>query len=386
MIARRRVKFFIIFVLALVIMLLPAAAYSERDSDDDLSPQVINGRKYKIGYIESDEFVNYPPSFYYILKGLEDIRWLKGIDGVPYEEGQLDTKTMWDYLSTNDVSDYLEFVPDFHYSLAYIDDEQKEQLVSRLSSNEVDLVIVLGTDAGNMIADTAHSVNSMIFSVTDAVLAGISETYEYSNKENIWAHTDPARFERQLRVFYDIFNFKKLGIVMEDSDIARAFTPVNNINDLSEEYGFETVIKYVDMPKDSSDIDRYKEELARAYDEISDEIDAFYITVAEINAEWLKELLEPFYEKRVPVFSQLGGQEVAKGALMSINVTSFEEIGQFGAVRIAQVLKGEKPGNLVQEFVSTPRIDINLGVADRINYPVSFDLLLVADKIYLEIE
>jgi len=384
--AGKFIKLITIFMLVAAIAIIPATASSEKKTEVDLSPQINEGRKFRIGYIESAEFVNYPKSFYYILKGLEDIQWIKNLDGIPFEEGQKVTKSMWDYLSSNDVSDYLEFIPDFHYNLEYMDDEQKANVISKLSTENIDLVIVMGTGAGKMVADADHDVNSMIFSVTDAVTAGISENYDYSNKRNIWAHTDPERFERQLRVFYDLFKFKKLGIVMENSDSSRAFTPVNELDKLSKEYGFETIIKYVDMPKDTSDYDRYKNELARTYDDFSNEVDAFYITVAAINTDWVEELLQPFYLKKIPVFSQLGGQEVAKGALMSINVSSFSEIGQFGAARIVQVLKGENPGQLVQKFVSTPQIDINLGVADKINYPVSFDLLLVADKIYLDIE
>lgn len=375
-----------IVILVLLVVLLPMQVSSKENTGSALSARRDDGGKFRIGYIESSEFVNYPISFYYILKGLEENGLIRSLEGIPFTEGQKVTKTMWDYLSANDVSDVLEFIPDFHYNLEYMDDAQRASVMAKLAVEDIDLVIVLGTVAGSMVAKAEHDVSAMVFSVTDAVSAGIAANYDNSGKDNIWAHTDPERFERQLRVFHDLFKYKKLGYVMENSDSAKAYTPVKEIQKLSAELGFDSVVKYVDMPKNADDYDRYKNDLSKAYRDISDEVDAFYITVAAINADWLQELLTPFYEKKIPVFSQMGGNEVAKGALMSINVSSFKEIGQFGAVRISEILNGQKPGSLNQKYVSTPQIDINLEVAEIINYPVSFDLLLVSDKIYLKIE
>jgi ABC-type uncharacterized transport system substrate-binding protein len=378
-----------ILVLALIgITLLGYVENGKKASsrEENLLPQKKGDNKFKVGYIENIPFVNYPSTFYYILKSLEEMNWLEDIGEIPFEYGQTDTKSMWNYLSSQNKSEYLEFLPDFHYSLPSMDDDQIERLMARLKTEEIDMVIVLGTVAAKMVANVETDIHFMVFSVSDAVVAGISETYELSGQDNFWVHTDPERFERQLTIFYDLFNYKKIGIVMEDSWNVRAYTPIKELEKLSKAFGFEIRIQYVDEPKHAGDFERYRQELKNAYQELSKEVDSLYITVANIDADWLKELLQPFYDKKIPVFSQLGGQEVSKGALMSINVSSFKEIGQFGARRMVQVLKGKKPGQLSQRFVSTPQIDINIGVADLIGYPVSFDMLLVADKIYLEIE
>ncbi|MCT4621747.1 MAG: hypothetical protein N4A62_20465 [Marinisporobacter sp.] len=385
--SKQFVKLVALIICCSMFFMIPSTALAKSAIDGrDLTPAKINGDKFKIGYIESAEFVNYPASFYYLLKGLEEIKWIKNIDHIPFQIGQKVTKPMWSYLANKEVSSSLEFVEDFHYTLEYMNEEDKEAMRNRIEKNEVDLLIVLGTAAGKLVSNINTDTPRMIFSVTDAVKVGISENYERSNKPNIWAHTDPERFERQLKAFYDLFKFKNIGIVMENSNRAKAFTPLEEIKKLADEFGIKLTVKYVDMPINSNDYDRYKEDLKNAYNEISNEVDAFYITVAAIDYHWLEETLDPFYKKNIPVFSQLGGKEVAYGALMSINVSSFKEIGQFGARRIVQVLKGEKPEELTQKFVSTPQIDINLEVARKIEYPVSFNLLLVADQVYLKIE
>ena len=47
--------------------------------------------------------------------------------------------------------------------------------------------------------------------------------------------------------------------------------------------------------------------------------------------EDLPELLEPFYEKNIPVFSQFGSIEVENGALMSVGKKTFDELGKYVA-------------------------------------------------------
>lgn len=365
-----------------LIFMIPSEALETTINDKEFMPITKNGEKFKIGYVESAEYINYPPSFYYLLKGLEEIKWIKNIDDISLTKGQKVTKPMWSYLANNDVSSCLEFVEDFHYNLEFMDEASKEKMINRIEKNEVDLLIVAGTGAGKLVSNTNSNTPRMIFSASDAVSAGISQTYEFSNRTNTWAHTDPERFERQLKAFYDLFKFKHIGVVIENRDSA----PIKEIQKLVDEFGIELTIKYVDMSKNSEDREKYKEDLKAAYEEISSQVDAFYITFGATKYQWLEEILQPFYKKNIPVISQLGGEEVAYGALMSVNVLNFKEIGQFGARKIVQVLKGKKPEALNQKFVSTPQIDINLEVADKIEYPVSFNLLLVADEVYLKIE
>jgi len=65
----------------------------------------------------------------------------------------------------------------------------------------------------------------MVFSTSNAVQVGIVNSNDYSGRDQVWAHMDPDRYRQQIEVFHDIFAFKKLGMVYEDSVSGRALAP-----------------------------------------------------------------------------------------------------------------------------------------------------------------
>ncbi|MCX6090416.1 MAG: hypothetical protein NTX88_08655 [Candidatus Atribacteria bacterium] len=194
---------------------------------------------------------------------------------------------------------------------------------------------------------------------------------------------DPDRFRRQVEVFFDLFHFQKMGMVYEDSTVGRTYAAVTDVEAVAKERGFWVVRRLVDEPKSPDDRERYYQEVLKAHRELALEVDAMFLTVASLDVTWLPELLAPFYEKKIPVFSQLGTEEVKNGALLSVSHSDFREMGRFGAETMVRVLRGTPPEDLEQVFVDTPHIALNFDVADQIGYKIPFDILLVADEIFL---
>jgi ABC-type uncharacterized transport system substrate-binding protein len=197
---------------------------------------------------------------------------------------------------------------------------------------------------------------------------------------------DKNRFKRQLQVFDDVFKIKKLGIVYENSELVKNYTALSDIEFMAKERGFTIEREFVNEPKNENDVERYRRELKAAYTRLSQKVDAFYIAVSLIDPEWLPDLLEPFYKKKIPVFSQMGSDEVRHGALMSITLLDLPNMGRFGADTIIRSLSGVPVGKLNQVYENTPQILLNLETAKKIGYKPSFDILLVADQIYNKIE
>lgn len=342
--------------------------------------------KFRIGYCEGEPFVNFAGTFYGLLEGLAEAGWLEGIEDMPYEPGQEDSRIMWEWLATNVNSDYLEFVNDAHYSF-FLEPGTEEDVLTRLEEdNDIDLMITMGTYAGKLLSSPRNSVPTLVFSSSNAVSSGIIDSVEDSGRDNLWAHMDPDRDRRQVEVFHDLFNFSKMGIVYEDSDLGRTFSAIEEVETVAEERGLTIERRYVDEPKDSDDWDRYYEELLAAHKELSEEIDAFYIAIASIEAERLEGLLKPFYDEKIPAFSQLGGEEVRSGAVASVARADFQSIGTFGADIIMRVLEGESPRSFPQVYSETPRIAVNFEAAERVGYKIPFAVLLVADQVYLTVE
>lgn len=247
-------------------------------------------------------------------------------------------------------------------------------------------MIVMGTKAGLALANDKHTVPTLVFSTSDPIGSGIIKSQTDSGLDNVWAHVDRRQYQRQIEVFYDSFKFKKMGFVFENSDIVKNYIAYEDIKKVAKEKNFELVESYVDEPKDDNDYDRYYKEVAEAYQKLSTNVDAMLLTASLISPSKLFPMLQPFYEKKIPTFTQNGSEDVKYGALMTITLNDFANLKIFSADTIIKIFNGSKPRELNQSFESTPNIILNLEVAKSCGYKPPIDILLVADKIYKTIE
>ncbi|MFD2673207.1 ABC transporter substrate-binding protein [Marinicrinis sediminis] len=361
---------------------------STTDMEHQTEPVFKNGDEaWRIGYVETDPYLNFAGTFQGLLKGLEDLGWLNSLEGLPFEDGQVDSKVMWEWLAEQETGPYLKFVEDAHYSLIDLDDSGKEQMIKRFQEEQdLDLILALGTSAGKTVATDAHDIPTLVFSSSNAVRSGIIDSEHDSGMDHIWAHMDANRYKRQIEVFHDIFQYDRLGMVHDNSDLGRVYAAAGDVEQMAEELDFELVARHVAEPSDELDQERYLAEIQAAFEQVAQEVDAFYLTAGTWQIDQLPELLAPFYEAGVPVFSQIGQKDVEYGALMSLYRADFDGIGYFGADTISQVLRGAKPRELSQIYGDTPSIVLNLESANRIGYRIPFDILLVADQIFANIE
>lgn len=379
----KRLMGIVTILVILVGLTVPGLTMGARptSSSDDKPALRADGSKWTIGYCESESFITYNQTLVALVKGLAEIGWITDLDGFNKVAANGDSKTIWNWLASREVSPYIDFVDDGFYNLRD-PDLDKEALIKQLQEQkDLDIMLVMGGAAGALLSEQ-HETNIFVFAASNAVRSGIIASAEDSGQDNVWAHMDEQRFERQTRAFYDIFQFKKLGIVYEDSDNARIYSAVNELESLAAEKGFEIVRCHVTEPSHPEDYPRYYREVQAAYNKLAEDVDAMYITIASLESEKLPELLEPFYEHKIPVFSQLGNIEVKNGALMTVSVMDEENIGRFGADNISKCLLGAKPRDLEQSFQSAPRITLNAEVAKKINFKLPFELLIVVDEVY----
>ncbi len=383
----RRIVTKILAVLLLSIFFATAAAAAGKEAAPLLPKE---GKKWRIGYCESTRFVNYAEHLYALVRGLAALGWIQGTEQLPYKPGQEDTRALWEWLASHNVGPHIEFVSTAYYTYDGINPalqkRKTDEILRRLNqSKDIDLMIAMGTVAGKLMADDRHSVPVMVFSTSNAVAAGIVRSVEKSGRDHVWAHMYPNRFKRQIEVFHDTFAFKRLGMVYEDSPSGRALAAQNDAEALARERKFKIIRSFVN--DNQKDRNRFFREMLAAHRKLAGEVDAMYMTIypGSRKFDMLPALMEPFYEKKIPVFTQLKG-EVQFGALMSVADADFMGIGLFGAEAITSVLKGGSTRNLPQLYESTPYIVLNLEVAQKIGYRPPFDILLVADRIYRKIE
>jgi ABC-type uncharacterized transport system substrate-binding protein len=393
------------FISAVFLCLLSASSWAGKPTEFDYlaeqfsakavvekfgtSPVLNDGKKWKIAFYEGGPHANY---YYYLeatIRGLMKFGWIEKADLKKIQSRKKDTERLWKWLVKKSESDYLEFLEDGYYSANW-DDEQRKTNRSRLlkrliSEDEIDLVIAMGTWAGLDLANDEHSVPTIVMSTSDPVESGIIKSQDDSGYDHVHARVDPYRYERQLRIFYDIIKFKKLGIAFEDSIYGRSYSAIDTVEKVAAEIGFEVVKCHT--KSDISDTDIASQSVIRCFNELSKEVDAIYVTIqGGVNSESIPELVEIANKNSIPTFSQLGSKEVQQGFLFSISRPGFKPAGLFLSATIAQILNGAQPRQLKQVFEETPSIAINLKTAEIVGLYLYADILAAADTIYRDIK
>lgn len=366
--------------LGIVVILFPCISALAGDFD----PVLNKGKKWRIGMYEGGEYVDYQENFIELLNGLKHLGW---IEDTPIPDlGPEQTKELWAWLAKGGInSKYIEFVADAHYSASWDEEIRKSTaagIIRRLATKkDIDFMIATGTWAGQDLANNQHSTPVMVISCSDAVASKIIVSPQDSGFPHVHARIDPERFERQIRIFHDILEFKKLGVAYEDSLSGRSISAIEKVKAVAKERGFEVVECY--SKNQTADRSEAEKSVVTCYKNLVKVVDALYITTQNgINDNSLPGLISLFNESQIPTFSQYGSKHVEKGVLMSISRSDLSFVGMFYAQTMATIFNGTRPGDINQIFEAPPKIAINLKTAGIIGYDPSIDILTAADEIF----
>lgn len=107
-----------------------------------------------------------------LILGLMDLGWIEEEElPRPERDGAM---PYWESLSSRE-SEYLSFLPEDVYSAGWGDSLRREirrELTAKLQGGEIDLVIAMGTWAGQDLATDDHSVPTLVMSTSDPNRAG----------------------------------------------------------------------------------------------------------------------------------------------------------------------------------------------------------------------
>jgi len=349
---------------------------------------VKNGeQRWKIGYYEGGAYIDYQKILTETVKGMMKLGWIEPA-AIPPQEGE-QTDQLWKWLSTQVDSEYIEFVSDAHYSAGWDEAQRKlraEQVVGRLSSNrEIDLMIAMGTWAGKDLSNDRQTTPTMVLSASDPLSAGIIQSVESSGYDHLHATVDPNRYDRQIRIFFDVVGFKKLGVAFEDSVNGRSYAAMDVLRRLSKSKGFELVSCHT--LSDISDIGAAEDSVKKCFTELAGKVDAIYVTQqGGVNSNSIPALVNIANKNHIPTFSQSGSEEVKQGFLLSLSQAGFRYVGEFHAETFAKVFNGAMPGQLNQLFEEPPKLAVNLKTAELVEFDPPLLLLGATDEIYREIQ
>ncbi len=340
------------------------------------------GKKWRIGYYEGGPYANYPANLKAIAAGLAELGWMNKT-GIADMQGLTDAKRVWVALSKAK-SDYLHFVQEAYYSADWDDTlraQNRAAAIGQLHDKQLDFMIAMGTWAGQDLANNRHSVPIMVVSSSDPVKSGIIKSDTDSGFDHVHARCDPTRYIRQVRLFHDIFGFRRLGIVYENTAVGQSYAALADIGQVAAERGFELV--KCESPWSGVTTRVSTQKLMECHKTLAPQIDALFMTVHKgVDADRMEDILKPLMEHKIPTWSQRGPEEVRHGVLLSIARGGFGPIGRYHAEIMVKILNGARPGDLSQIFEDPKKIAINLKTAAAIGFKPPRGLMRVADEIY----
>jgi ABC-type uncharacterized transport system substrate-binding protein len=377
-----------VLIWAVVSLFVPILLYTYIWGVDKYSPILNDGRRWRIGYYEGGPYKDYQTYLLGLVNGLRYYGWLPDCELPKFKEND-NTKAVWNHLSEKEGCEYIEFVKEAYWSSDWYDSQRRRNkldAVVYLQQQKLDLIIAAGTWAGLDLATYSHRVPTLVISASDPVEAGIVRSPEDSGYDHVHAHCDPERYQKQIRAFYNIVRFKKLGVVYEDSEVGRIYASLSDVLKLSVERGFD-VVSCVATDEDIPEIEAMRGVL-RCHEELASKVDAVYITAHRgVNPKWMPEVIQPLLDNKIATLAQEGENQVRKGVLLGISADlNDESMGRFHAQVVTRAFHGEKLRNVDQVFEERKKIVINTKTAEMIDFTIPESILEVADTIYKDIQ
>lgn len=182
------------------------------------------------------------------LRGLKQTGWI--LEN-PLEDGQA---VQYDGLFDGcELGPYLEVCGEKIYDIAADGQQAVSQAVQAyVDAGEADIIVTLGTEAAQLGKLHARDrVPVLAFPLADAVGSGIVKGEQYSGIPNVWAYTDPERYQRQLVLYHDLIPFKKLGLIYYDEGLGGR----TGYREAAAQIGIELVERRIDPPPVSDGVD-----------------------------------------------------------------------------------------------------------------------------------
>lgn len=341
-----------------------------------------DGKKWRLGYLGSGDYAEYPRTLRAIVAGLTQLGWLS----TPELPADLNSEQLWAALAEHTTSDYLEFVRNAWWQPGHFDAEQRLKIrnavMTRLSAaQDIDLIIAMGTSAGQDMVALNAPVPTIVAAASDAVGANIVDSAEDSGLDNVLARVQPEHYQQQVRLFHDIVSFKRLGLVYENTPEGKTYGAVDAAQQVGQELGFDVVACHA--PSTGLTREQASSNILDCYRRLAPDIDAAYVTLHMGTEDTTtRRIAQILRQAHVPSFSMLGSEYVAQGILLSLAHADYSYVGLFYAESIARIFNGAQARQLNQIWIDPPKLAINLYTARLIGFDPPVDVLLAADEVF----
>lgn len=379
-----------LFRLLSLLLLCLAGSGGQASEAVDISqkPVSVPAQPWQIGYYQGGDYHDYYDYLRVTVEGLVELGWIEPLTLPDFPER--DTAAIWRWLADNARSSYLVFRQENFFDARWDQNRRRElrgALLSRLNhSQDLDLMLAMGTWAGQDLASNVHRVPTVVLSTSDPVSAGVIDSLQDSGFDHVFASYDPGLYPQQVQLFHALIGFKKLGVPYEDSLNGRSYAGMDLIEQAAQELDFEIVPCHTQS--DVAEQVIAERSVVQCFNELAPQVDAIYVTTqGGVNFRTTPQLVEIANQHGVPTFSQNGEAEVRLGYLLSLARThGLLPEGRFIAGNIGRILNGAAPRALKQVFSGSSSVVLNMKTAEKIGLYLDADLLAAADKMFWQIE
>ena len=379
----------VIFCLCILTVLGSVCAFGQ--SEGQTGAGQIGAEVIRFGYAEVEEYGSFTQLLLDIAREFAEEGSLNQAFLEKYKDKDFeavfrngDTLKLW-----NDICDAqvegarYQFSREAFFNMDTMAESDYPQMANR---DDVDIMFAMGTAPGVYLFENETKNKFMSLYAADPIASGIVKSTTERYKDNTYALMDYTPFLRQLEGGYKFLQFKRLGVVCEESEIGRLQAAVPDIELKAHELGFETVYEFVDEPVDEADEERYYREMKQAYRDLIDRgIDCLYITISSIDYEsMMQELLDDaIIPNHIKTLAQDDLTPLAYGALFGVTISNSEEVAAHLVEQIRSYAEEGVPfDELEMVYESTPKIGINFTTAKRIGFEIGFKDLQMVDKVY----
>ncbi|MCP4200866.1 MAG: TolC family protein [bacterium] len=244
-----------------------------------------------------------------------------------------------------------------------------------LDDPEVDLVITWGLIASHSICCLGELTKPVVAPVViDASLQGLPFEFGSSGIHNLSYVALPDTLAQELATFREIVPFQQVGILATAPLLESVPELVDRtrISLAGSGVGFEYI-----PTRESAD-----EVLAA----ISPETDAIYAwPLFQFSQLEYRRLIDGLIERKLPVFSGLGGGDVEAGMLASAGSPEFfPKLARRVALNVQRILLGEDPADIPVSFSVRDNLVINMATARAIDVSPRWEVLIEAELLHAE--
>ena len=237
-------------------------------------------------------------------------------------------------------------------------------IASTFKSQNVDLVLAIGTDSAQAAANAMGDTPVLFTAVTDPVDAGLVTQWENPGG-NVSGTSDANPVPEQLELITDIVpGARSIGVIYSPGE-PNSVVQVGWVKEAAEKQGLEIV----EAPASESGLVKQAAETL-----VAKGVDAIYVPTDNVVVTGLETVLMVGEDNQIPVFGA-EGDSVERGCVATYGL-DYYQLGYETGLMAAQVLKEEKKvGEIEVTTLAEPQLYLNLGAAERMGVTIPESLI-----------